>query len=185
MAVSLRSRPRPPRRPVVAAQVDAGPRSAPAIRFGTRAASRAACTTASWALVRVSTAMLDHGRPGVRAIFTRSAAQAASSSSVAWDTTFGTGPSTRVVRGRTTSPAAAERAALAQDGGGHRDHLGRAAVVLVEPDDLGAAQNVGQPVEQGGVRAVEPVHGLVGVAHDEEVGLVGQHCGQQTGTGPD
>ena len=74
---------------------------------------------------------------------------------------------------------AAERATLAQDGRRHRDHLGRAAVVLVEPDDRGAAQNVGQPIKQGGVGAVEPVHRLVRVADHEQVGLVAQHGGQQ------
>ena len=40
-------------------------------------------------------------------------------------------------------------------------------------------QNVGQPVEQSGVGAIEPVHGLVGVPHHEQVGFVGQHRGEQ------
>src|SRR6202050_5547053 len=82
----------------------AGPRSAPATRLGTRAASMAAWTVASWALVRASTAMLDQSRPGARDSLAREAAQAASSWSVSCRTTWGTGPSTRVVRGGTTSP---------------------------------------------------------------------------------
>ena len=56
-------------------------------------------------------------------------------------------------------------------------------MVLVQPDDGGASQNVGQAVEQGRVGAVEPVDGLVGVADDEEVGLVAQHGGQQAELG--
>ena len=57
--------------------------------------------------------MLDHFRPGVRDILARAAAQAASSSSVACATTVGTGPSTRVVRGGTTAPAAPPSASTA------------------------------------------------------------------------
>ena len=148
-------------------------------RFGTRALSRAACTTASWALVRVSTAMLDHGRPGVRDSLARAATQAASSSSRGVRHDLGDRPVHPGRAGQDHLARRPERAALPQDGGRHRDHLGRAAVVLVQPDDRGAAQNVGQPVEQGRVGAVEPVDRLVGVAHDEEVGLVGQHGGQQ------
>ena len=94
-----------PRRAPSARRSDAGPRSAPAIMLGTRAASMAACTPTSCALVRVSTAMLDQDRPGVRDSLARCAAQVASSSLLACDTTLGTGPSTRVVRGATTSPA--------------------------------------------------------------------------------
>ncbi len=74
---------------------------------GTPAASMAASTLVSCALVRVSTAMDDQRRPGVRDSLAWRAAQAASSTSVAWDTTRGTGPSTRVVRGGTTSLPAA------------------------------------------------------------------------------
>ena len=44
----------------------------------------AACTTASWALVRARTAMLDQRRPGVCDCLARAAVQAASSASLAW-----------------------------------------------------------------------------------------------------
>ena len=140
----------------------------------------AACRAASWALVRASTAMLDHRRPGVRDCLARS------------------GHPRRLVgvagvgddRGhRPVDPAAAGGVdlaqhrlvglAVAQHGGGDGHHLRRAAVVLVQPDDLGAPEDLGQPVQQRRVGAVEPVDGLVGVAHDEEVGLIGQQRGEQ------
>ena len=158
-----------------------GPRRRP--RFGTRALSSAAWTTASWALVRVSTAILDQRRPGVRAIFTRSATQAASSSLDAVGHDLGHRPVHPRGARQHHLARVAERATLAQDGGRHRDHLGRAAVVLVQPDDRGAPQDVGQTIEQRGVGAVEPVDRLVGVADHEEVGLVGQHGGQQAELG--
>ena len=85
----------------------AGPESDPAMAAGTPAASMAASTLVSCALVRVSTAMDDQRRPGARDNLACRAAQAASSMSVACDTTLGTGPSTRVVRGGTTSLPAA------------------------------------------------------------------------------
>ena len=71
----------------------------------------------------------------------------------------------------------------AQHGGGHRHDLGGAAVVLVEADDLGPAQQLGQAGEQRGVGAVEPVDGLVRVADDEEVGIVGEHGGEEAELG--
>ncbi len=40
-------------------------------------------------------------------------------------------------------------------------------------------KQVGEAVQQRGVGAVEAVDGLVRVADDEEVGLVGQHRGQE------
>ena len=44
-------------------------------------------------------------------------------------------------------------------------------------------KSLGQAGEQGGVGAVEPVDGLVGVADDEEVGLVGEHRGEEAELG--
>ena len=96
---------------------------------------------------------------------------------------WGTGPSTRVVRGGTTSPADAERAAsrstavaTATTWGVQRWFSSR-RITLVPREDLG------QAVEQGRVGAVEAVDRLVGVADHEEVGLVGQHGGQQAELG--
>ena len=73
----------------------------------------------------------------------------------------------------------AGRGTVAQDGGGHRDDLGGTPVVLVQTDHLGAPQELGEAVQQRGVGTVEAVDGLVRVAHDEEVGLVGEHRGQE------
>ena len=56
-------------------------------------------------------------------------------------------------------------------------------MVFVEPDDLGPAQDFGQAVQQGGIGAVEAVDRLVGVAHHEEVGIVGEQRGEQAELG--
>ena len=56
-------------------------------------------------------------------------------------------------------------------------------MVLIEADDPGAAQEVRQSIEQGGIGAVESVDRLVGVAHHEEVGIIGEQRGQQAELG--
>ena len=88
----------------------------------------------------------------MRDSFARWAAQAASSSSVACDTTFGTGPSTRVVRGATTSPpgpnappSRSTAVATATTCGVQRWFSSRRMTVV-------PAQDLGQPVEQASGR---------------------------------
>ncbi len=98
------------------------------------------------------------GGPGA-ASAPRAAASASSSSKAC---TTGLGPSGREAR---PGPASAPRTAR---GGG--DDLGRGAVVVVETEHGRAGEEIGEPVEQGGVGAVPSVDGLAGVAHDEEVG---------------
>ena len=144
----------------------------------------AACTFASWALVRVSTAMLDQRRPGVRDIFAWVAAQAASSSSVAWPMTLGTGPSTRVVRGRApprpsseNDPPSRSTAVATATTWGVQRWFSSSRMTLVP------RKQVGQAGQQGGVGAVEAVDRLVGVADHEEVRLVGQHGGEEAELG--
>ena len=89
--------------------------------------------------------------------------------------------------------AAAGRVDLPQNGGvglavpehrsGDRHHLRRAPVVLVQADDLGPPEDLREPVQERRVGTVESVHRLIGVAHHEEVRLVGEEGRQQAELG--
>ena len=121
---------------------------------------------------------------GVADCLARTAVHAASSASLAWAITVGTGPSTRLLRGGVDlTEDRLVGLAVAEHRRGHGHHLRGTAMVLVEPDDFGAAQDLGQSIQQRRIRAVEPVHRLVGIADDEEVGLIGEQGGEQAGTG--
>ncbi len=74
----------------------------------------AACTSASWALVRASTAMLDQRMPGRRDCLARKAVHAASSASLAWAITVGTGPSTRLLVAASISPRTVSSVSLSR-----------------------------------------------------------------------
>ena len=111
---------------------------------GSRPASGRAATGSSRALVRASTARCDQGRPGRCARRSHRATAAASSSS-------SSNPSTTGQR-----PVGARRLAGIgpEHGPGGPDHLGRGPVVVVEAQDGGAGQELGEAVEEGGVGAV-------------------------------
>ncbi len=69
--------------------------------------------------------------------------------------------------------------AIPEHCGGDRHHLRCAPVVLVQADDPGAAEDLGEPVQQRRIGSVEAVDRLVGVADHEEIGLVGEKGRQQ------
>ena len=144
----------------------------------------AACTAASWALVRASTAMRTSAARGYGTASARSAAQAASSASLAWAITAGTGPSTRLLRAASISPRTVSSDSLSRSTAvatattwGVQRWFSSSRMTLVPPQDLG------QSIEQRRIGAVEAVDGLVGVAHHEEVGLVGEEGRQQAELG--
>ncbi len=116
------------------------------------------------ALVRARTARCDQGRPGRWARRSHRATAAASSSSSSNPSTTGHGPS-----GRDAWPGSAPSTALAA-----LDHLGRGPVVVVEPQDGGTRQELGEAVEQRGVGPVPRVDGLARVTDDEQVAPVSE-----------
>ena len=86
----------------------------------------------------------------------------------------GPGGPARRAAGSAGSPSLASRT----DGGG-ADDLGRRPVVVVEPQDPGARHERREIGQEGGVRPVPAVDGLVGVPDGEEVAVVAaQQCEQ-------
>ena len=143
--------------------------SAPAgpSRKGIPACSRAAATGPSRALVRARTARCDQGRPGpvqpgaATGPRPRPRRRRRRSRPPTGNGPSGTACSAPVTEGPRSRP---------ENGPGGGDDLGRRPVVGVEAQDDGAREELGEPVEEGGVGPVPPVDGLAGVADHEEVG---------------
>ena len=138
------------RRPPDASAAPPSPRAGrgtgrrPARGTGSGRARSASSSSSAWALVRTSTAWCDHGTPGpwrsrtARAMRVRLAPVGGVASGSPGDRPVGAGG----------LQAEAARRRSAEHRVGDREDLGRRAVVVVERDDLGAGEAVGELGEE-------------------------------------